>query len=183
VNINLLASNHTISGGRKFEKRSLVVNYTSNGEGRSARVVYRIIPLLNYWTSPDEVRALLGLNADELMDEEIDLFSAYSALDAELGGTVLATALASGTNVEAAANQLLAVDAALLTLSSLQLRTPMVQADGSKRFERFRTAPDWALIGDQLSAMRGDLLTDVTGGSTTTPTLAVIAQPTDAITG
>lgn len=183
ISIALTASDAAIAGNRRFEKRTLVVAYASDGQSYTQRLTWRITPLPLYWTTEDEVRALLGLNEDELMSAEIDLFAAYLKLEDELTSSTLTTALSSGLQTETAANQLIAVEAALAAIPSLQLRTPMVVADGGKRFERFRTVPDWARIARDLSEMRAMLVADVTETEIADQPLAVFATPTDPITG
>lgn len=183
VNVPLTGTDHTVSGGRRFEKRRVVVVWTSNGESFNHRFTYRVIPLLNYTASEADVRSLLGLSEDELPNEEIDLLTAYFSVESQLTAVVLEGALASGTSVELSANALIVVEAAIASLPSLQTRTPMVQADGTKRWERFRTPPNWELLRQQLSGRRSDLVAEVTGTPRADQPLAVFASPADVITG
>lgn len=183
VIIALSSAYHTITAPRRFEKRQVLVTWTTAGQAHSLRLSYRVVPLVNYEVSGDRVRALLGLNVDELTDEELNIFGSYLSVEQEITKTVLDEALSSGTTRETAANELIAVSAALDVLPSLQLRTAASIMDGSKRFDRFRTAPDWELLAAQLSARRASLVADTTGAPLTGRPLAVFAQPTDVITG
>lgn len=183
ISIPFPASDNSITSPHRFEKRTVVVTYASDGQSYTQTLTWRIIPLLPVWTTEDDVRALLGLNEDELLNDEIDLFSAYLRLEDELTAATLTTALTSGLQAETSANTLLAVEAAIALIPSLQLRTPMVQADGGKRYERFRSVPDWRRIAHDLSEMRATLVAAVTGVDLVEQPLAVFATPTDPVTG
>lgn len=183
TSISLLSSDNTISGSRRFEKRQLFVSWLSQGNEYTVVKRYRILPFLNYSVAYDDVRALLGLNSDDLNDDEIDIFSAFLSIDGEITTSVLTTALASGTSLEMSANRLIAIEAALLTIPSLELRTAASVVDGNRRWDRFRTPPDWNAIASRLGAMKAQALATITETAQDSPTLTLMSTPTDVITG
>jgi hypothetical protein len=183
VTIPIGAGNQTIGAGKRFEKRQVIVTWTTGGQGHTWRTFYRVLPITNYSVSKDDVRSLLGLNADELLDEEIDLFAAFLTIEDDISQATLASALSSGTLKETSANLLIEVTAAIAVIPSLRLRTPMTVGDGGKSWQRFRTVPDWDAIAEELSARRASLAASVTGTLTAGVPLAIFTQPTDVITG
>lgn len=183
VSIPLLGSDATIASGRRFEKRQLFVTWQSQGQEYSATKRWRVIPYTDYSATQTDVRALLGLNDDDLNDDEIDLFSAFLSIEDEVTQSTLTAALQSGTSLEMQANRLIAVEAALLVLPSLELRTAASVVDGNRRWDRFRTPPDWEVIGARLGALKAQMLATVTGTPQGGPTLMSVSTPTDVITG
>jgi hypothetical protein len=183
VTIPINSSHQTIGAGKRFEKRQVIVTWTTGGQGHTWRTFYRVLPITNYSVSKDDVRSLLGLNADELLDEEIDLFAAFLTVEDDISQATLAAALSSGTLKETSANLLIEVTAAIAVIPSLRLRTPMTTSDGGKSWQRFRTPPDWDAITGELAARRASLVATVTDTLTAGAPLAIFTQPTDVITG
>lgn len=183
VTIPVANSFHTVAGDKRFEKRTLVTRWLSGGKTYSDRQNYRVIPFLNHAVTADDVRGLLGLNADELLDDEIDIVAAYFDIEAEITQATLETALRSGSTKEVGANRSIAAQAAIQVLPSLQIRVGQTAANGELRFERFRTPPNWQKIEDALRAVRQAGISTATGATTITPALLVLTDPTDVITG
>lgn len=183
VTIPISAGQQTIGVGKRFEKRQVIVTWTTGGQGYTWRTFYRVLPILNHNVSADDVRSLLGLNADELLDDEIDLFAAFLQVEDEISQTALAAALSSGTLTEASANLLIGVTAAIDVIPSLRLRTPMTVGDGGKTWQRFRTSPDWDAIAEELASRRASLLAQTTDTQLADVPLAIFTSPTDVITG
>jgi hypothetical protein len=183
VNIFLASDKHLIGGGRRFEKRTLWLRWRTGGKSFTTRVQYRIVPLVNYTASATDVRTFLGLNEDELTDEEVDLFAAYLAVEEDAAKDRLDAALASGTRLEQLANKAIVAQAVIDLIPSLQNRVLMATADGPNRFERFRTAPDFDRFLRDAAALRSQALTAITGIATTQPSVLLFAEPTDPITG
>lgn len=183
VTIPIGAGNQTIGAGKRFEKRQAILTWTTGGQGYSWRAFYRVLPITNYSASKDDVRSLLGLNADELLDEEIDLFAAFLTVEDDISQATLASALSSGTLRETSANLLIEVTAAIAVIPSLRLRTPMTVGDGGKTYQRYRTPPAWNEIAEELSARKASLAAAVLGSPVADAPLAIFTRPTDVITG
>lgn len=183
VSISLLGSDNSISSGRRFEKRRLKASWQSQGQEYSVVKYWRVLPYLDYSTVPDDVRALLGFNDDDLRDDEIDIFSAFLSIEAEVTEPVLTAALQSGTTLEMQANRLIAVQSALAMIPSLELRTAASVVDGNRRWDRFRTPPDWEMIAARLAALKSQAIASITATPQASPTITMVSTPTDAVTG
>lgn len=140
VSIPLDASNQTISGTKRFEKRLVRLEWLSDGDTHSRSKSYRVIPLLNTSVTPDTVRGLIGLNIDELMDDEIDIVSAYFNVEDEVSKAVLDAVIQDGTVKELGAEKAIAAQAALQVLPGLPLRAAVSVSDGVETFQRFTGA-------------------------------------------
>ncbi|WP_164078811.1 hypothetical protein, partial [Stenotrophomonas maltophilia] len=90
----------TIALDRSFERRQVVVTFTAEGCGYQKRLAYRVVELPLHSVVPDDVRAYLGINEDELRDDEVDLFAAGLVLEGLVGKDRLEAALTSGTLAE-----------------------------------------------------------------------------------
>jgi hypothetical protein len=183
VTVPISSGSNTIAGGKDFEKRTVHLTWTSGGKTFSAQQSYRVVPFLNITATAETVRAELGLTEDELPDEAVDLLAAYLVVRDELTGTTLVDALSSGTILETAANQLIAVDAALRLLPSLQTRTLMSVTDGVQKSERFRTPPDLERLSEDLRGKRSALIAAVNETVVDAQALFAVVDRTDPFTG
>lgn len=170
---------NTITAPRQFEKRTVQLDWASDGRAYTLRQFYRIIPFVNMTASVSDVRALLGLSEDELADDEIDLFSAYLWVDTS---TPLASALASGTRLELSANRAIVCQAALRSVITLELRAAHAVEDGTQKFERFSKI-DFNEIRRNIQAELSSAMTLLSGGAVPLPTLVALVLPVDPVTG
>lgn len=185
VAIPVQATDNFISVSRKFEKRLLAVSWQAGGQTYQVIRRYRIIPMPIYTALPIDVRTYLGLNDDELRDDEVDLFEAYLRLDETLLSGVLDEALVSGTVTEQLANEAIVLTAVLKLIPSLRLRTPRDVSSGTDSFSRFTSVPDFDAIGAAAAQRLRDISNDlgVQVPIDNTPVFVVLTVPTDAITG
>jgi hypothetical protein len=146
------------------------------------RMALRVIPLLIHTASPQGVRELLGINANELADEAIDLVTAYFEVEDEVTKTLLDAALTSGTTKEVAANQAILARAALNVLPSLRHRIAQKETDGMVGFDR-PEIKDFDHLHHELTARYGEAVSKVTGRTPLGYQMAVFTQPVDPITG
>lgn len=183
VSIEVDAEQHTIDSARRFEARTLITRWKSNGQSYADRLSYRVIPMLNHAVTPDDVRAVLGLNEDELQDNEIDITAAYFSFEDSAGQTALADALASGAHITTHANRGIIAEAALAVFPSLRIRVGQTQTNGELRYERFRTTPEFDKIERMLRDMRSEALDLISDGVVVNPSMLVLTSPADVITG
>lgn len=125
-----------ISGSRRFERRTVVVNFKVGGEEMQISSTYRIVPEPTYTVTPTDVRAFIGIEDHEMPDEDIDLLSAYLVVEKEITADVLTTALSAGTTDEIAANTLIRMRAVLDVLPSAKQRMAQSETNGVKQFSR-----------------------------------------------
>lgn len=173
----------TIDPARRFEKRTVVLNWTSKARAYSDRKSIRIIPFLNMTANGQQVRSALGLNDDELLDDEIDLFSAYLTIETFVTQPIMEAALASGTNDEVFINGAIVAQAALDILPTLLGRMMSAQTDGVVKSERFAKGPDLNRLQAALVARRDDALSVFVEITATVPILVGLTSPVDVITG
>ena len=168
--------------GRDFEKRTLTVSWRSAGRSHTDIHRLRIIPLPPYSTEAQDVRTFFGYSSDELLDDEVDLYSAYLSLNQEID---LLPMLQSGTYREDLANEAIMLTAAVALIPSLRLRTPKENTSGTDTYSRFATTPDFDAIGAAALARLAEIKAEIgiTVVSTTSPFLVAFSNPTDAITG
>lgn len=129
-------SANTISAGRRFERRKVVISFEVGGQAVQITKTYRITPDLPHSVTPQSVRAFIGIEAHELPDEDIDIFSAYLAVEDDVSEATLAAALVSGTREEFAANTLVEMRTVLSVLPSAKQRMAQSEKNGVKEFSR-----------------------------------------------
>ena len=170
------SSHNALSGGRKAEKRTLLVTGTVGTKPFLIQHVYRITEFLNLGVTESDVRAFLGVDNGELSDDHIDLVSAYLTLD----GTIdLATELAGDNHRYA--EQAIVAQAVLDLIPSLNQRISKVETDGTNSVTRF--ALDIADIEMRARAQLSHALTNLSAETPTTFAPVRFTVRTDPLTG
>lgn len=131
--ITIDGTQHSLEAGRAFEKRTLLVRFSFQGRPHSYREVYRVTPFINYSVTPQDVRAFIGIDAQELPDDAVDIFKAYVTLNSRVD---LTAALSAGTLLELKANEAICMVAVLDVVPSLLQRVMYFEADGVLQFRR-----------------------------------------------
>lgn len=155
------APNNTLSGGNLFEERLIVVTYTVNNVSQTQMLRYRIVPLVPYSASPDTCRRLLGLTANELPDEDVDVFAAYVNMLDLVEAATLNAALIAADSSRMSANQAIAAQAIIDILPSLQLRTLQQSKSNTAQVSRFY-AMDFDALSDWIYSVRDNATNDLT---------------------
>lgn len=138
-NITVPAIYNTITGVKQFERRTIFLNYTYQGMTKGQTFSYRLIPFVNYSVTAQTVRAFLGIEEKELPDKDVDLFASYLFVNEAFSDPLtLDTALASGTRFEIAANDAIAMRAAIDIIPSLQNRVAQAEKNGVMGFDRIK---------------------------------------------
>jgi hypothetical protein len=127
---------HQIDPARRFERRSVVVKFKVQGEEAQITRNYRVVPELLHSTSAGQVRAFIGIEDHELPDGDIDILSAYMAVEKVVGAAELVTTLSSGTTDELAANTMICMRAVIDILPSAKQRMAQSEKNGVKEFSR-----------------------------------------------
>lgn len=182
ISVALPSAILTIGGSKKFETRVLLVRYTINGLAYAIRRTFRVVPLLNHSVTPGMVRGYTGLNERELMDEDIDLLMAYLSVETDCTTAFLTTALSSGTETEMMANEAIMLKAVINLIPSLRQRVAQTETNGIVGFSRPKII-DFDKMFEGASSRYGELINTVAGRTESSPTLMVVTQPTDPVTG
>lgn len=180
--VQVPALQNTITSPRQFEKRTLIVTATRQGGiPWEMRVAYRVSPWLNHTVTINSVRSLAGLAADELHEDDVDIYAAYKWIEEKITATTLETALASGTADETNTNRAIASKALLEALPAVSMRMLKRKTDGSLEAERFEQ--DLAALRDMLQRNVDTVVTDLGSVETANTSLFSFGLPTDPITG
>lgn len=180
VSIVIPGSENT--NAKTFELRTVVVSYTVNGAGRAIPFTYRVINFVQMTATPDDVRRLLSVAANELPDSDIDLIEAYFLVANEVTPSVLTTALSAGDITTIAANKALAARAALEVIPTLQLRILQVEQSATDVAKRY-SGVDFQAVRDYVASVYAQNKATFTGITTVTYEMAVMVTPLDAVTG
>lgn len=136
--LTVLAANNTVAGDLTFEKRTITVTGALLGVPFSIRVFYRLQAWINMSCSTDEVRAFMGIDVDELPDDDIDLATAYLDVAGVVTQLVLDAALGSGGVTEISANRAIVARAVVNVIPSVQARMLKSESDGTRDIDRFK---------------------------------------------
>jgi hypothetical protein len=167
----------------RYEKRTILTSFEVADAKHMVITHYRLIPFLNHVVMPADVRNVLGNNASEIADEEVDLVRAYFDVETVLTQATLEASLAGTPAKRKAANNAILYTAAIAVLPSLQLRSAQQQVNGPIGFHRFAKTPDWDRLRRELEGLLADAL-DVAGDRPIASLpLIVVTTPLDAITG
>lgn len=181
VDITIPAVDNANANTDGFETRHLLVSYTFEGNPYVIRASYRLCAFVPTTVVPADVRALLGLMEEELEDQEVDVHEAYFRLLERIPDL--------GTNLTGSgamkANEALTIQIALQFLPGLPARYSQSWESADSAVSR-STKLDPTKLAEQLNS-RLDTLVDAlvatTPGIVPTPTLFLLTQPTDPITG
>lgn len=173
---------HDIATGRRFERRKLVINFEANGQPIQLTRSYRVVPDLPHTVTADQVRAFIGIEKHELPDDDIDVFSAFMAVEKAVTESVLSTALTSGTTNEIAANTMITMKAVLDVLPSAKQRMAQSEKNGVKEFSRV-DLKELDKLGVEAERRYQAALDEVVVTTEVTVSLFLASTPTDVITG
>lgn len=173
---------NTIAAGKSFEFRTVTVRFTLDGMIHYLPIHYRVAKQPVYSAQPKAVRGYMGVDASELPDDEIDLFSAYLAVADRVGASVLLQKLQTGTLEAFNANKAIVLEAVKALAPSMPLRIAQSQRSDGSAFNRYANM-DWERLARNASFELGGLLKELSGEADTVPELLVVSTPVDPITG
>lgn len=182
-NLNIAASHQTIASGRDFEKRTLRYGFPSPEGWQDRQLVYHVYPVLNFVTTPDDVRAFIGMSEAELPDQDLDLDEIYFHVADEIGRTELDAALISGTSAERKANEAIKLRAVIEVYPSLMQRLQQMESDGVLQVRK-QVVKDLSHVLTAAKTRYAAVLGEITPTPTSTPVpLFTVVQSPDPITG
>ncbi|KQS84259.1 hypothetical protein [Rhizobium sp. Leaf383] len=182
IQILVPSSAHQITPGRRFERRTVVVDYKAGGEEVQLIRTYRIVPEPLHTVRPADVRSFIGIEEHEMPDEDIDVLSAYLVVEKEVGADVLTQALSSGTTDELAGNMLIRMRAVLDVLPSAKQRMAQSEQNGVKQFSRV-DLKELDKLKDEAERRYREAIDTLVITTETAVTFFLTTTNTDAITG
>lgn len=169
-----------------YEKMSLEWSYdtaTSTVDDSLSYVIYAPIP---FAVSVDGVRGMLGVDSDELPDDEINLLSAYAQFRDKVGDdTDLSQWENTGSYDSLRITRAIEAYAGLLIFPTLQLRLPKKYDSGTSSYERWNSI-DWEALRTLLDDAVNDGILVVDPAYEPFPIIDIFSlsdRDTDPITG
>lgn len=166
----------------KLERRTVTVKATKGGKYWSQTQGYFISQWLNTWVTPKDVRDYLGVNEDELPDDDLNLVTAYLAVEAELGSSILVTALASSTIDTVKANNAIMYRMAQDVLPGLAYRIAQTETNGTLAFTRLAKLDLDKLVAETAKRY-GEIISELGGALTADRTWVMFSTDPDPFTG
>ncbi len=149
--IEIAGSSNTLSKPL-YEQMKLQWSYTTADSAIVDSFKYLLHTPILFAVSKDSVRSLLGVNEDELTDQEIDLFAGYLAfLDKLPTGADLSAYENAGTFNSYRISGAIEASTALSIFPTMQIRLPKRYGSGTSEYERW-TSIDWEALGAELSS-------------------------------
>jgi hypothetical protein len=171
---------NALTGSNLFENRWVVVTFIVGAQTYSLTKGYTISGFVPTTATPEAVRSELGLDYQELPNDDIDINRAYFDLLDTYGANMTAAFLTSGVQTSAA-NQCVVLQAALNVAQSLALR---VMISSKAEGHAMARAPlDFDAITRGLTAKMVPLLRKAKGETALTSSVFVLSNPTDVVTG
>lgn len=179
ADITVTGSLNIISGS--LERRTVTVTATRSGKYWVQTQGYFITQWMNTWITPKDVRDYLGVNEDELPDDDLDLVTAYLSVKDELEST-LETALASGTIDAIKANNAIKYRMAQDALPGLALRIAQSETNGTLAFTRLAKL-DLEKLAAETAKRYGEIVSELGGDPTSDRTWLTFSTDVDPFTG
>lgn len=174
-------ANNMIAAGKLYENRFVIAYFNYNGMPFQVSNQYGIYPFIPVTATPADARRHTGFSYEELPDDAVDITAAYINLAIKLGSD-FTNALTSGTEKQLAANNLVALRAALDMAHSFQMRMALTEQSQNNTFTRHDHTDVQKLI-DDLAAKLDEQIFVFSSSSATTQVFFMTVQPTDVITG
>jgi len=176
---------NSIASGALFESRYLRADFTFNTRPYFVTQSYRLHGMIPTTVKPQNVRALVGADVDEIPDVDIDIVGAYIELMSSFGAN-LQVALIRTDAISLAANQAIALQVAVNLCPSLQSRLLKSEKSDNAGFQR--ADMDFLKLEADLRTQLTDklgqiiLVLDGTTISSEPHTIFAVTKQTDRIT-
>lgn len=171
-----------------FEQMRLEWEYDTATEAVTDSFQYVLHAPIGFPVSKQGVRDMLGVNDEELPDDEIDLFQGYLSFRQLVGDTMDLTPYVEAGDLDTyRISKAIEASTALLVFPSLQIRLPKKYDSGTSSYERW-TAIDWEALQGSISGilMTGAAIINLDLDDTLYPTIDIFVLSDvgpDPITG
>lgn len=182
VDITISSGNNTVS--LPNEVRYLSVKFVYGGTTYTIDQYYLLRSNTRFPLSPDDVRAVLGLQSSELDDSNIDILRAYDLVQSDVEDVDLAAVLSGGTALLPTLIEAVKIKAAMVSTVGIEASMFQMEQADNTLYKRFASVDFNAIRGDlsgrysQLLALLAD--EDTTAGAVT---ISQLAFGTDPVTG
>lgn len=163
------------------EIRFITVKFTYEGAEYVINDIYFLRDSLLVPATKADVRALVSMSTTELPDDNIDLYYAYSQLDADLDGT-LGSLITNGSLLIPKIQKAITAKAAFNSCQMIEVMYFQSEQADNTTYKRFSKIDFEALLA-RLDGIYNDSLIEVGGTDVTLPSLFIVAVGTDVITG
>jgi len=192
VSANLLATSSTelvtiplayngLAGSNEYEDRFFEFTFFHDGKPHRKMIPYHLAAFIPLTATPADVRSAIGLDTQELPDNDVDMLKAYFSLRWQNGDS-FKTALTSGGQQAAAANEAVMLKAALTICDSLEMRALIVVRAEDSQVQR-SSKIDFSKIGNRISQRLATALDTATGTNVVIPNLFALSDPEDPFSG
>lgn len=136
-----------------FEQMRLEWEYDTATEAITDSFEYVLHAPIGFPVSKQGVRDMLGVNSEELPDEDVDLFQGYLSFRQLVGDTADLTPYLNAGNADTyRISKAIEAATALNLFPSLQLRLPKKYDSGTSSYERW-TSIDWESLHGSISSI------------------------------
>ena len=145
-----------------FEKMVIEWEYTTATEAVDGSISFIIHLPIGFPVDPSNVRNLLGVDEEELPDDDIKLFEGFMAFKQRLAADAdLTPYIESGDLNSFTVAKAIEAATALLLFPTLQIRLPRKYDSGTSAYERWNNI-DWESLAAELEALIGAGLVVIT---------------------
>lgn len=177
--LTILAAQNTLAVDSDFETRYATLEFTYQEIPGFNKFSYNLAPFIPLTVEPEDVRRVLGLEAEELPDEDIELIGSYFQLKSDFGDNFTEALTATGIS-KLHANEAVVIREALRVFPSLQNR--VLSIEKTDAYEYTRAKGDLSKLKAQLETRLSGLLTLIAKDQASTPILFMVSNPTDPVT-
>lgn len=166
-----------------YELRYVLVKYTYAGIEYTQRDVYTLKDSILLPVTPEDVRIMVAMTSEELPDENIDLFLAYSEFSEAVGEAAnIDTLLAGGSALTPTIMRGITAQAALNSCIMLEFMIYQSEQADNTIYNRFSKV-DFEMMLARLRGIVADSIVGVNGATITDVTIFTVFTGTDPVTG
>lgn len=182
VDISISGANNTPT--LPNEVRYLTVKFVVNGITHTTEQYYLLRTNTKFPLSFDDVRAVIGLQASELDDSQIDIMRAYDLVQEDAEGVDLSAILSGGTALLPTLIEAVKLKAAMVSTTGIEASMFQMEQADNTLYKRFASIDFGSIRGD-LSGRYAQLLAYLLGEDTATLAVSIsqLAVGTDPVTG
>lgn len=185
LKINVPAEANSISEGSAFDIRFVIINYTLQGINHTIRQSYRVIPLIPYSCTENDVRNVLGLPGTVLTDDMIDIYKGYLELTSK--SAKLDEKLRSTGIEHLKCDRAITLSTALQLKTTIPLLVPRLESDSIVSQTRYTfSLDDFMKLFDEIEDELNGLLDEIDEediSSTYSPDMFVVGDINNIFTG
>lgn len=176
---------HSLTPEERFRQHRVDVTYTVNGLVFEFSKSYYIVPDLFLAHTADELRNILGVSLTEVSNTQVEFYRAYIDIAAGRDGDDFFNALQGDDfNLKFAAQQLIFWHTAQLVMPSVRMQSFKTVESETSKITKLATSTNIVALEDMIAERYAYYLSLIQSSSSyTPPTIFMVDNPTDPITG